>query len=274
MDSAKQHTHKPTISILMGIYNCATTLDEAISSIMAQTFTDWEMILCDDGSTDNTVQVAIKYVTALPDKFKLLRNPHNVGLNQTLNNCLAVAQGEYIARMDGDDLCVPTRFAKELEILKSHPEIDIVSSDMAFFDNNGTWGHTDMKETPQPKDFCNGTQFCHAACLVRKKAYDTVGGYSVDNKLLRVEDYHLWVKMYEHGYRGINIKEPLYLMRDDRNAQVRRKFKYRLNESYVRAYAVRHLKLSKLNYIYCLRPILVGLLPAFIYKALHRMRNR
>ena len=92
-------------------------------------------------------------------------------------------------------------------------------------------------------------------------------------RLLRVEDYHLWIKMYEKGYKGINIQEPLYLMRDDRYAQGRRKFKYRVNEAYVKAYAVKALGMKKKNYIYCLRPIIIGLLPKNVYRILHRNSN-
>lgn len=90
-----------------------------------------------------------------------------------------------------------------------------------------------------------GTPFCHAACMVRKEAYEKVKGYSISDRLLRVEDYHLWIKMYAKGFKGMNLQEPLYSMRDDRNAQGRRKFKYRLNEAYVKKVAIKELGLKK-----------------------------
>ena len=164
-----------------------------------------------------------------------------MGLNYTLNKCLKFAKGEYIARMDGDDTCSEERFQKEIECLINNPDIDIVSTDMTFFDENGIWGRTHVREKPEKMNFLKGTPFCHAACMVRKKAYLDVGGYSVDKKLLRVEDYHLWIKMYAKGYRGINIQETLYQMRDDRNAQNRRKMKYRFNEAYVKIFAIKQL---------------------------------
>ena len=80
--------------------------------------------------------------------------------------------------------------------------------------------------------------------------------------------------MYAKGYKGMNIQEPLYAMRDDRNAQNRRKFKYRLNEAYVKGYAVKVLGLSKINYIYCIRPILVGILPKKLYNILHHYSKK
>ncbi len=259
-----------TISVIMGIYNCASTLPEAIDCILAQTVTDWELILCDDGSSDDTYAVAIAYRDRFPEKIKVLKNEHNLGLNATLNNCLAAASGRYIARMDGDDVCEPTRFEKELAVLESEPDIAIVSSDMAHFDESGEWGKIAHPTYPDKTAFLHGTPFCHAPCMVKKEAYDAVGGYSVDKKLLRVEDYHLWIKMYKAGYRGKNIDEVLYRMRDDRHAYSRRKFRYRLNEAYVKAYAVKTLGLPVTGYIHALRPILVGLLPKALYDKLHK----
>lgn len=260
------------VSIIMGIYNCAPTLDAAICSILAQTETDWELIMCDDGSSDNTHEIAVSYANRFPDKIRVLKNDENLGLNATLNRCLAVANGTYIARMDGDDLCSPERFAEELRCLKENPGIAIVSTDMEFFDETGTWGRISHPEFPSKKDFLFGSPFCHAPCMVRKEAYDAVGGYSIEKRLLRVEDYHLWVKMYAKGFKGRNIPKPLYQMRDDRNAYGRRKFRYRINEAYVKAYAVSALNLPLYGYAYTLRPILVGLLPGWIYDRLHKHR--
>lgn len=260
----------PKISILMGVYNCANTLPEAIGSILAQTVTDWELILCEDGSSDDTLSVAQYFAKTYPDRIVLLQNSKNMGLNATLNRCLSVAHGTYIARMDGDDVCTPERFAEELAVLESEPEIAIVSTDMNFFDESGVWGMVQYPEYPQPQDFLAGTPFCHAPCMVRKEAFDAVDGYSVNKKLLRVEDYHLWMKMYKAGFRGKNIHKALYSMRDDRNAYNRRKFRYRLNEAYVKILVVKELKLPPIGYIHALRPILVGLLPKVVYDRLHK----
>lgn len=261
------------ISIIMGIYNCGETLAEALDSIFQQTYQNWELILCDDGSCDNTRKIAETYVAKDPLRVRLLVNEHNKGLNYTLNKCLKEVTGEYVARMDGDDISKPTRFEEEVEVLDNNPEIAIVSTDMEFFDENGIWGRTHVVVKPEKIHFVKGTPFCHAACMVRREAYESVGGYSVSKWLLRVEDYHLWVKMYIQGYEGVNIAKPLYMMRDGRDAQKRKKFKYRINESYVKAYAIKHLNLGIKNYIYCLKPIIVGLLPSSIYKILHRKKQ-
>lgn len=260
------------ISVIMGVYNCEETLAEALDCLINQTYENWQAILCDDGSNDNTVEVVKKYVLQHPDKFLLLKNEKNMGLNYALNRCLEFADGDYIARMDGDDLCSVMRFEKEVQVLEKNPDIAIVSTDMEFFDEKGVWGKTHTKCSPENRDFLRGTPFCHGACMVRREAYLSAGGYTVDSKLLRVEDYHLWIKMYEKGYRGTNIPEFLYQMRDDRDALARKKFRYRINEAYVKMYAVKHLNLPCISYIYAIKPILIGLLPPGIYSMLHRKK--
>ena len=268
----KDAVKTPLISVIMGIYNCEDTLREAIDCILKQTVSDWELILCDDGSQDRTALIAEEYAAAYPEKIIVLKNECNKGLNYTLNRCLQSARGMYIARMDGDDLCVLERFASELAVFREEPDIAIVSSDMEFFDETGCWGRVSHPKYPDKADFVHGSPFCHAPCMVKREAYEAVGGYSVANWLLRVEDYHLWVKMYVAGYKGKNIHLPLYRMRDDRNAYARRRFRYRVNEALVKVYLVWALKLPVWKMVYAVRPILVGLLPAKLYDRLHKKR--
>ena len=191
---------KIEISVIMGIYNCADTLKDAIDSILAQTVKNWELILCDDGSQDNTYTIAEFFLKQYPEKIVLLQNQENKGLNFTLNRCLEFAKGKYIARMDGDDTCSPNRFEKELEAFRDHPDLAVVSTAMEYFDENGVWGCIRHPQFVTKRDFLYGTPFCHAPCMVRKDVMDRVGGYTESKWLLRVEDYHLWVKIYNFGY--------------------------------------------------------------------------
>lgn len=261
------------ISVIMGIYNVENTLREALDCILAQTYTNWEVVMCDDGSTDKTVEVATEYVSKYPDKFILIRNKTNQGLNVTLNNCLKEAKGEYIARMDGDDTCSETRFEEQVAILNNNPDVAVVSTDMLFFDESGVWGRTHVIENPEKMDYFHKNAFCHAAAMVRREAYVAVEGYTVDKRLLRVEDYHLWAKMYAKGYTGVNIPKPLYQMRDDHNAVKRRKFKYRINAAYARLCVCRLLELPFRYRIYCIKPVLKGLVPTFAYRFIHHRKH-
>lgn len=258
------------ISIIMGLYNAEDTIEESIESIQNQTYQDWELIICDDGSVDNGRQIVEK-IAKNDKRIILISNKKNKGLNYTLNHCLEYVHGEYIARMDADDISLPTRLEKELEVIKKE-KVDIVSCSMIYFDENGDWGKSSIINYPKKSDFIYGTPFCHAPCLVSTKSIKNVGGYTVDERLLRVEDYHLWYKMYLKGYRGFNIDEPLYKMRDDRSARNRRKFKYRLNESYVKLLIWKNFDYSFLSLIYVLRPIIVGVMPGCIYDILHKKK--
>lgn len=259
------------ISIIMGIYNCESTLDEAIQSILNQTYKKWKLIICDDGSQDSSYEVAKKYADNY-ENIILISNGENKGLNYTLNHCLEYVDTEYVARMDGDDISLPTRLEKEINFLRNNPEFSIVSTNMEYFDESGTWGRSNMITKPSKFDLVKGTPFCHAPCMVRTDAYKAVKGYSVNKWLLRVEDYHLWYKMYLKGYRGYNINEALYHMRDDRNATHRRKYKFRVNEAYVKYLIVRDYKLSIINLIYVIKPLIVGLLPTSLYTYMHKKK--
>lgn len=104
----------PKVSVIMGIYNGASSMDDAIVSICNQKYTDWEMILCDDCSTDNTVEKAQQWCQK-DKRIHLIYNDHNMGLAATLNHCLQYATGEYIARMDDDDISYSERFCRQVD---------------------------------------------------------------------------------------------------------------------------------------------------------------
>lgn len=262
----------PRITVIMGIYNCADTLVESLESLEVQTYKKFKVILCDDGSKDNTLEVAKKWVETHPG-YKVIRNEKNMGLNATLNRCLEYADTEFVARMDGDDRSLPHRFEQEVNFLDEHPQFAIVSGPMLYFDENGVFmkgrGHGEVTK----RSFIAGSPFCHAPCLVRREAYEAVGGYSEDKKLLRVEDYHLWFKMYAAGYKGYMLKEPIYEMRDDRNATVRRNWLTRRNEVYVRYIGYKMLGLPVWTYVYCLRPLVLAAMPHRLYEYLHKRKK-
>lgn len=263
------------VSIIMGIYNCAATLPEAIDSILAQTFTDWNLILCEDGSSDNTYEVAEGYRRKYPNQIKLLKNEHNMGLNHTLNRCLAAADGEYVARMDGDDISLSTRLEKEVDFLDAYPEYAIVSTPMIFFDESGDWGRNQAIEKPEKHDFIKHSPVhCHAPCMIRREAYLAVGGYTEDKRMLRFEDVNLWYKLYAKGYKGYNLDEPLYKMRDDRAAAQRRGLKSRMNGVYVTYRGFQLFEFPWYMYGYVvedfIKHFIKGIIPEFIYLKLHR----
>lgn len=255
----------------MGIYNCAPTLAEAVESICGQTYSDWELILCDDGSTDETLAIASE-LAKKDSRIRVIRNSRNLGLAQTLDRCASVAKGEYFGRMDGDDVSLPSRLAKLVDALDANPSAAVVSSWMISFDEHGDWGEVRTKPNPTKEDFVAGTPFCHAPCMMRREAFEKVGGYGDDPWIIRAEDYNLWFKFYAVGLRGINLQEPLYRVRDDQSAMTRRTLRARLNETVVRWRGFKSLGLPWLTRLKAIRPLLVWAIPSPIYRWLRRRR--
>lgn len=229
--SESMKSEQGKISILMGIYNCAPTLEEAIDSILNQTYTNWELILCDDCSTDDTFKIAESYQKQYPGKIILLKNEKNSRLAYTLNHCLGAATGEFIARMDGDDISVPERFEKQVAFLRSHPDIVLVGTAMQRFSDDESLGAIAYleeypdKETPYRK----GMVFNHATIMAYRYVYNELGGYTVSPRTARGQDRDLWYRFLAAGYKGANLQEPLYMVREDEAAIKRRSAKVRWN---------------------------------------------
>lgn len=265
----KLNINQPKISIIMGIYNCQQYLSESIESIISQTYTNWELIMCDDGSLDNTLEIAMKYKNKYPQKIIVLKNEKNMGLNYTLNKCIEYSDGDYIARQDGDDISLPNRLELEMKFLLDNPSYSLVSTNMIFFDESGDWGKSHNVGEVKKENFIKGSPICHAPCIIKKSALIDVGCYSVDDKLLRVEDYHLWFKLFIKGYKCYSLTDALYKMRDDNDAYKRRNFKNRLNETKLKLWGFRQINIPLHKYIWAFKPIIAYFLPKRIYQKLH-----
>lgn len=262
------------VSVIMGIYNCEETLVQAVTAIRAQTYENWELILCDDGSSDGTYRVA-EGLARDDSRIVLLRNQHNLGLSKTLNHCLERATGEFVARMDGDDDCHAERFARQVRFLQDHREFAYVSSSMLLFDESGVWGRKDVPEFPTAAAVVEGSPICHAPTMFRRGCLEAVKGYTTDDRVLRVEDVDLWIKLYRAGFRCYNIQEPLYYMRNDQNAYTRRRYKYRINSSRVRLEGCKQLHLGAKSYLKALSPMVIGLIPGPVRRFMKKhMQNK
>lgn len=261
--------NEPLVSVLMAIYNCADTLEEAVNCIINQTYSNWELILYDDCSSDNTYEKALE-LAKRDSRIVVYKNEKNLTLAPTLNNCLKKAKGVYTARMDGDDVCALDRFEKEVEFLDAHLEYAVVSCKMNLFDDKGVYRTIDYLEKPQARDFIYTSQICHAGCMMRREVLEELGGYDCSVEVVRIEDYDLWVRLYKAGYKAYNIQEALYSMRDDRNANKRRKFKFRINEYRLKKQIKKDFKLPFKYSIQVIKPIIIGLLPSFIFNKIHK----
>lgn len=264
----------PKVSIIMGIYNCASFLPVAIDSVLEQTFKDWELILCDDGSKDDTYSVAKLYVDKHPEKIILLRNEKNMHLAATLNRCLSVARGEYIARMDADDRCMPKRLEIEVAFLDEHPAIDCVGCGMIVFDENGERGVRLNVEYPTRNFLVHTTPFAHPTIVMRKYVYDKLGGYTTSGKSLRCDDTELWFRFYAEGFTGYNLQEPLYYYHESVNDFKKRSFKSSLETFKVCIDGYKMLNYPWWKYVYALKPIISALMPNKLMYTYHKILDR
>lgn len=258
----------PKVSVIMGVYNCKDykMLEKSVFSIINQTYNDWELILCNDGSTNDTIDMLEK-VSKLDKRIKVIGYNENKGLAYALNFCIRVARGEYIARQDDDDVSLPDRLEKQLNFIENNKKYSIVGSRANVFDDSGIWGKFDVVEYPVSNTFLWSNPFIHPATLIRKCDVLSVGGYRVAKETRRCEDYDLWMRMYSVGMLGYNLQEVLFNYRIVNESKTKyRPMKYRIDEAIVRfkGYKAMGILLKGLPYIF--KPVIIGLIPQFIFK--------
>lgn len=264
---------KGKVSVIMGIYNCQDTLRDSIDSIINQTYDNWELIMCDDMSTDNTYKIAKHYVDKYKNKIKLIQNDKNSGLAFSLNHCLKYVTGEFIARQDGDDLSVENRFEVQVKFLEENKQYDLVASKMISFDENGVNGLRGVSfDEPKISDLSRSTAFCHATIMAREYVYKELNGYRVNKYTMRCEDVDLWFRFFAKGYKGYNLQEGLYMVRDDLNAYKRRTLKSYLYLMKVNFDGYKMVNMPKKYYVFLIKPILPALIPKTIMKKYHKNR--
>lgn len=263
----------PEISVIMGVYNCKdrVLLQKSVQSIINQTYRDWEFIICNDGSTDNTLEI-LKEIEHMDPRIKVISYSNNVGLSNALNECIKMAEGKYIARQDDDDISKADRFEKLIDAFKKNEDIVLVGSNAFVVDDEGTWGEYKVKERPTKESFLWTNPFAHPTVMVKREVLIRCGGYRVAKETRRCEDYDLFMRLYALGYKGMNLQEKLYYYRIVNDNKKYRPMKYRIDEAVVRAKGYRLLGLYPIGIIYVLKPVIIGLLPQVIFKKIRNGR--
>lgn len=205
-----------SISIGIPIYNAEQYLHDALRSVFAQTYQDWELILIDDGSSDRSLDIA-KSVS--DPRVKVISDGQNRKLPYRLNQIVSEARYQYIARMDADDLISPFRLERQLAVLIENPQIDIVSTGVCSLSNNNLAVGVRAYSTPLNltlSDVLRGQSgIVHASVLARRSWY-LRNRYDVEQVL--TEDYELWVRAFVNNDLKLNIlSEPLYYYREEGN---------------------------------------------------------
>lgn len=203
----------PAISVVMAVCNNLRYLPESVDSILSQTFRNFEFIIIDDGSTDGSGAWLERKASTDP-RIRLYRQ-ENIGLTKSLNKGLLMAKGEFIARMDGDDISLPERFAKQLKFMSAFPEVVASGTGVLYIDPKGLpLGHAttpaDHEEIEKMLLNGNGGAICHPSVIMRRGSVEAVSGY--DGAYRTAQDLDLYLRLGELG-RLSNLPEILICYR-------------------------------------------------------------
>lgn len=259
------------ISILMGVHNGQQFLREAVDSVLAQTYRDFELLICNDGSADDTPRLLEEYARK-DARVRVLTNEKNIGLAASLNRCIQEARGEYLARMDADDKCLPERFARQVAYLDSHPEVAVVGTGAYFMDDNSVvYGQRACarEEIIALADAVKAAQLIHPTVMMRADAVRAVDGYTVNELTTRAEDYDLWCKLCMAGKALVRLPDKLLCYREDSANVSRRKYRYRIQEAKLKNHWRKKAGMPLSFVRYAIKPLIVGLLPLSVYRVLH-----
>ena len=284
----------PLVSVIMGTYEPDLyELSAAVRSIRMQTLTAWELLICDDGSSEDTYR-SIRKLAASDARIRVARNRKNMGLAHALNRCIPHARGDFIARMDADDISRPERLEIQVKFLRENPEYMWVASSAELFEGNRSWGSALRPERPDARAFLHSSPYIHPSVMFRREVFfPSVGPdsassavrsgppgspqragkrtqensplrhYLVSPLTARCEDYELFMRLHSEGLRGFNLERPLLLYRENERT-MHRPFKSCLSEMLIRIRGFRQLGILSLKtFPYVVKPVLVGIASLF-----------
>jgi glycosyltransferase involved in cell wall biosynthesis len=252
---------KYTVSLIMAVYNGEAALRASIDSILTQTFSDFELVIVDDGSTDTTPAILSEYATR-DNRVKIVKNQKNLGLTASLNVGIHAASGTYIARMDAGDTSEPTRFEQQVAFLDTHPECGLLGTWAKIVNEDGR--QIGVMKYPTDHDtlrkiMIRYNPFVHSSVMMRRSVLDAAGWY--DERWKYAQDYELFFRMLRHGKVAL-LGEYLVSYRVYPNSITRRKNKLQtLFAIKARVKAIRSGQYSVWSYIALFRPLIGYLLP-------------
>jgi glycosyltransferase involved in cell wall biosynthesis len=198
------NSRSPLVSVLMPAYNAEQFIAEAIDSILAQTYTNWELIVINDGSTDRSREIVAAFTDS---RIRLIDNEKNMGIVATLNRAIDAATGDYCARMDADDVCFPERLAVQVRFMERHPDCGICGTWSA--NSDGTTSKMHVRNGILKCCVIAQCPFVHPSVMLRT---DLLKSVRYDSNFLYAEDYNLWENL-SHRTRMANIPRRLLYYR-------------------------------------------------------------
>ncbi len=272
----KNQTNQPLVSVIMPVYNAGSYLVEAIESILKQSYQNYEFIIINDHSTDNSWEIIKKYQKRYPKKIRAynLKKTLNKGGDACANIGLSKAKGKYIARMDADDISHPNRLKKQINFLEKHKDIFLVGANAKVINKKGKIiGDKIVPLTHQEiyKSFFTFNPIIHPSVMFRKivnkKRFFYPKKFSANN------DYYLFFKLICQGYKFANLEEKLLYYRihdkNDTFVNIRQKFLNTLRTRIIMFTKYNYQPTSKQWLITILQSIIIFLLPSQVTKMIY-----
>jgi glycosyltransferase involved in cell wall biosynthesis len=181
-----------SISVILPVYNASKFVKEAIQSVLDQTFTDFELIVINDGSSDESLKIIRSFTDS---RIQVINNPNNLGLIATLNLGISIAKGKYIARMDADDISLPHRFQKQFDFLEANPSVGVLGTAYQTIEKNPrTIQHPLESQTIKEELLFTGCVLAHPTIMMRQKIFQDIK-VRYDSRYIHAEDYALWANL-------------------------------------------------------------------------------
>jgi len=255
---------KPTISVIMSVYNASDYLKDAIESILNQTFSDFEFLIIDDHSTDSSVDIIKKFVNQ-DTRVRLFINHSNLGLTKNLNTLIKIAKGNYIARMDADDISLPYRFEKQILFLEKNKEIMVLGTYIQDFMSNKVIKYP-LTDNYIRKVVAKSSPLGHPSVIIRKSVFES--GLLYQEKYRTNQDLALWFDILSKGYKIANLPEPLLKYRRTKDTYRKRK-KKAFNEFKIFIAGIWKLNGLSAKLVYPFLRLIARLLPTVFIRTLY-----
>ena len=248
----------PLVSVIIACYNAEKYIDACLASIVNQTYSNLEIIVCDDASTDGSLKKLHEWKDK-DNRIIVLSNKTNMFSAATRNRCIEVSHGEFLMIQDVDDISKLDRAEKLLKTFSDHPDMSIISSSFDCFiqdPNVIIKTYKTNNKFPTKYSFMRGMPFSHPASMIKRKCVLDVSGYRIAKETRRCQDYDMFMRMYAKGHRAMVIDEALYLYRLDEANYRRRTFAARVGEYKIRLNGYREMGIMPWAYPYALKPFL------------------
>jgi len=244
-------------------------LKNSIKSIINQSYNHLEVIIIDDCGKNNLEQILSEFNDS---RISVIKNEKNMGLVYSLNRALKYSKGKYIARMDTDDFALENRIKTQVDYMEEHPDIDLISANVEYYDGNEVWGKTKGQGEITREKLLNGSPITHPTIMAKREVMNNVGGYP---NYKRCEDYAMWIELYVNKYKMYKIPDILlryHLSIDDykkRTLKTRKDFFRLLNTQYKKLNPKKNAILKMK-----IKTLLAGIMPYRIMYSYHKRKAK